>query len=271
MGCALIAAAVMKGRQLHTALGPIADGLIHNRVLVAGLSEVELLLGLWMVVGGVSRLRHAIAIIWFCLLAIVATIESIHAIPSCGCFGSVRILPALTATFDVSAVVALWLTRSVGTRQTCSSGRIRLSIGILLAVSASAALWIAFYFGRPAAVPGDHLVILDPGSWLNQEFPLFDEINGSAPLQSGQWRMIFYHYDCPDCVDAIDLYRAKPANGGVRTAFVAVPPLPPPGADPVPDAPGYLHLQLSPDHEWFVTTPLVIVLKDGIVRRIGDK
>jgi len=274
----LAIAAVLKLERLHFGLSQAAASVIHNRVALGALVNAELLLAIWLVVGGLPRLRLALTMLFFSAMAATAGYEAARGVPNCGCFGDASAPPAVTAAFDVAAVLALQTTRKYR-EPVRSIGGPRLIGGFVLAALLSAGIWTASSvrpntavasLGR-MSVPGG-LVVLEPDTWRDRPFPLFDEIGGSGELKRGSWRVVFYHFDCANCVAAIPAYEALAvADVGIQTAFVAVPPLPPPGADPVPDAPGYLHLQLSPDHEWFVTTPLVIVLKDGIVRRIGDK
>jgi hypothetical protein len=238
LGCVILAAAALKIRQLSTGYELSADGLARSRLSLAALSELELLLGSWLISGGFPMLRFAAATICFCFFAIIATYEAVNGAPNCGCFGAVRVPPALSAAFDLLALAAIGLTRQ--SRDTQSRLPSKMWIGVPIFLLASTALWAAYFlnsFPRDAMLRGD-LIVLDPASWPNQRFTLFDEISGSAPLQRGRWRLLFYHYDCPDCLNAIRLYRdlAVAGDSETGTAFIAVPPLSSAGDDPASGA-----------------------------------
>jgi hypothetical protein len=86
---------------------------------------------------------------------------------------------------------------------------------------------------------------------------------------------MFYHASCDECRRMIPVYEAlaqREAMSGKtpQVAFVRVPSDPP---NPVP--PGLFnsrlarHGTLDSSHEWFATTPIVVALRDGIVRRVA--
>jgi hypothetical protein len=272
-GIVLLVAAALKSHQLFTGPVPPTAGLIHSRPILSVLIQSELLLALWLLIGGFNRARFICATTCFTLFAIVALYEAFHAMPSCGCFGNVKVPPAITAGFDIAAVIALWLTRKQP--RNGSPSRWRITIGATAALALSAALWIGFALKQtPAASTATgssaDLVILDPSAWVNKPFPLFDQIDGSAPLKSGRWLLLFYHYDCDDCRQAIPAYRALAPGDAFRIAFIAMPPLAPAGQDPVADSTDHAHLSLRPDHDWFATTPVVAALQDGRVLAAAD-
>jgi hypothetical protein len=114
----------------------------------------------------------------------------------------------------------------------------------------------------------DNLIILDPSSWLNQTFPLLDEIIDGGSLQKGRWLVVFYHFDCDTCRQAIPAYLShldELTVNGARMAFVQMPPDPPADQDLVAPSRDYLHLKLRPDRDWFATTPVVVAVEDGKV------
>ena len=148
---------------------------------------------------------------------------------------------------------------------------------------ASAALWgtLAISSEKISTPPGSDIsetksVILEPKNWLNKPFAFFDDVEGSAPLRKGRWLVVFYHYDCDSCIKAIPKYMIV-ANSGksfrlahTQIAFIAMPPAPVAGQDPVPVSANYLHLNLSPVRDWFATTPVVAAVQDGIVLWAGE-
>ncbi len=97
----------------------------------------------------------------------------------------------------------------------------------------------------------------------------------SQRLAHGQWIVMFYHASCEECRRTIPVYEAlaqREAMSGQtpHVAFVRVPSNP---QNPVP--PGLFnsrlarHGTLDSSHEWFATTPIVVALRDGIVRRVA--
>jgi hypothetical protein len=160
----------------------IVPGLISHRVIMFALIEAELLLALWLLVGGVSRTRFFIASVCFIVFAIVAGYEAINALPSCGCFGNVKVSPRITAAFDVFAIIALWFTRpqkSDATRPRLSHHR--LVGAYLIFVAASAFLWTLYLRRASPATTGHYsdqsgsLVVLEPSTWQSKIFPLIGE------------------------------------------------------------------------------------------------
>jgi len=276
LGLVLLVAAGLKAHQLFSRSVMPLFGLIHAELLLVGVIQAELLLSIWLLVGGFIRLRFTITLICFSLFATLASFESLHALPSCGCFGNLKVPPAIMAFVDVCAVVALWSfrPRRIGIVVDFHS-HYALFAGALFAAGASAALWTSYLLAKPfmdiSSLPtggGSSLVILQPRLWLNKPFALFDEIDGSDPLRRGRWLVMFYHYDCESCLKAIRHYRLSAFDAtedGPRLAFIAVPPAAPLGEDPVPTASTYLHLSLRPDHDWLATTPIVVALENGRV------
>lgn len=281
-GLVLLTAATLKAHQLFAGRGVVLDSILPYQQFIPFLIQAELLLGLWLLLGAHTRIRSICATACFSLFAIVATYEALHALPSCGCFGNVKVPPAITAGFDLFAVVGLWLTRPRKGALPPSHrlSRVRLAGGVALAVAASGVLWTLYFLKIPPAMAGEGgaasggLVILEPADWLNKSFPLFDSIDGSDALRHGRWLVVIYHHDCHTCRQAIPNYQslAMEANAGTdrarpRVAFIAMPPLAAPGEDPVTPSSAYLHLSLRPDHEWFATTPVVAALEEGRVLR----
>src|SRR5579872_5657235 len=140
----LFAAVGLKAHQLFYS-GPSIPDIFHNNTILAGIIQMEILLGLWLVIGGQTYIRFVAAIICFSLFAAVAVYEALHTLPSCGCFGNVKVPPAITAGFDISAVTVLWLTRPRDNfaENPALSGR-RCVIGIIMAITTAVVLWTVF-------------------------------------------------------------------------------------------------------------------------------
>lgn len=269
----LLASASLKTGQFFMGSRAAIPGPLHSPLLLALLIQSELLLALWLLIGGFARLRFIVAVGCFSIFALVSGYEAMHAMPSCGCFGNVKVPPAITAAFDVSAVVALCWTRSrdAGSRADHPT-RPRLIAGITAAIVLSGGLWTTYFLKaaqarRTTGAAALELRVLEPETWIGKLFPLFDEIDNSTPLKTGKWLVVLYHFDCDDCLKAIPEYQAlATSQSPVRVAFVAMPPFAPAGREPVADSSDYLHLRLRPDYDWFATTPVALTLQDGLVR-----
>lgn len=80
--------------------------------------------------------------------------------------------------------------------------------------------------------------------------------------------MLFYHFDCPDCKEAIPIYEEtyrsmEGNNEAIRFAFVEMPPYGDDTQQLVSEDTLCLKGRLL--KKWFVTSPLVVVLFDGEV------
>ncbi len=128
------------------------------------------------------------------------------------------------------------------------------------------------------------MVVLKPEKWIGRPFPLLPFIEdcpdqlklGQQPLRKrlaeGDWIVVLYHYDCPKCKQAIVKYEAlaRHSAGVPQFSHIALIEIPPYGdvdALPIFFDCGCSFGRLSAGKEWFVETPLEIVVKDMQVVR----
>ena len=110
------------------------------------------------------------------------------------------------------------------------------------------------------------IVVLEPEKWIGKRFPLLDFIDTGDKLREGKWLVLLYHYGCPKCKEAIrDLPRISHILGVQQVALVEAPPY---GDDDeefnISDlAP--IHRHLANTREWFVASPLGLLLDKGVV------
>jgi hypothetical protein len=274
----LLTAAGLKGHALYRNASPILAGLVHTKILFASIIQAEIFLSIWLLTGGLPRSRFLCAIGSFCIFAAAAIYEAVHSLPTCGCFGEIKVPPMATAGFDILVVIALWFSRPpLRAGAIVPTTRNRLIAGITAAGICTTGLWAVVFFkavsahaeNAVSAQAEGNLVVLDPASWLNKPFPLFDDIDGSNQLHSGRWLLVMYHYDCDSCLQAIPNYSILASQSlgsrAPRIAFLAMPPVDSPGQDPVRSAPNYVRLILRANHNWFATTPVVVAIQDGQV------
>jgi hypothetical protein len=81
---------------------------------------------------------------------------------------------------------------------------------------------------KPAVVTST-CEVLEPETWVGQKLPLLEHIDIGEKLSKGNWLILLYHHDCPDCIKAIAKYeqmaRNLAGNGGFgRQALIELPP-----------------------------------------------
>jgi hypothetical protein len=119
------------------------------------------------------------------------------------------------------------------------------------------------------------LVVLEPEKWAGQKFSLVehilaDHIDVGSQLKSGQWIVLLVHHDCDHCAAAVPKYVAvvggQKENANPRLAVIEMPPFGE-ASDPAPWQlpPNILAGRLDQSRDWFATTPVAVLLKDGIV------
>jgi hypothetical protein len=109
------------------------------------------------------------------------------------------------------------------------------------------------------------LVILDPEDWIGQELPIRRYLQTPSEITDGEWTLLLYHHDCPDCQRAIPGYVRQAEQqvsqlGRSQILLVEVPPL-----GPASDYSPTEHTHLDEGVEWFVQAPLELTLIDGEV------
>jgi hypothetical protein len=280
LAAVLAVAAVAKTIQAHIGRLPDVMGVGHTR-LAAMIIEVEYVLAAWLIVGRLPRLRLFATISCFSIFASVAFYEAERSFSNCGCFGEIRIAPRITGAFDLVAVITLavvsFLSRSSNTKL---PSRTVMTITMSLLTAFTAANWLVYARSRnpdgPARSPSNAgiagAIELDPINWSGRPFQYFDEVSRSDGLKTGNWILVFYHFDCESCINLIPAIRAlansqSTEGSNLRLALIAVPPLAPtPEDDPIAKScPQVPRLSLQADHDWDATTPIVATLRNGVV------
>jgi len=286
LGVLLIIAAVLKGWQLLAE--PIVDDSIWtSRPFLILQVELELALGIWLFSGLFKKAAWLAALSCFGVFSLVTLYKGITGAESCGCFGKVHVNPWITLfAIDLPAVIALALFRpglSFRLRLSFlrkwesvkpliadlltpapSLGRFTITTCLILITLGVTAPILAF--NEPAKVTSSYEV-LEPETWVGKELPILEHIDIAKELQKGTWLILLYHYDCPGCGQAIPMYEqmARDLAGSedfLRIALIAVPPY---GQGPVSEDSSCTLGRLAETKEWFVTTPAVVLLKNGQV------
>ena len=279
LGILLLTGAAMKGWQLLTE--PMANNDIWSyRPFLIFVIEFEIALGVWLLSGLFKKTAWLAILACFSLFSFITLYKGLSGAASCGCFGSVHVNPWITLfAVDIPAVIAL-----VIFRPTLSFLRKQESIAVfvrnVLAPLPSIPRFTAIFsvgivilavtgcvlaFNEPAKVTSGYEV-LEPETWIGKELPIIEYIDVGKQIKKGIWLVLFYHYDCPDCVTAIKTYQdiTKLAGNGVfpKIVFIEVPPYGQLVSQTSPCTLG----QLPETKDWFVTTPAVVLLTNGMVK-----
>lgn len=275
LGVVLLTAAALKGHQLATSL-VAAAGILTSRWFLIALVEFEFALGIWLLSGLYQQLSRRSSIACMAVFGAVSIARALAGSTSCGCLGAVEISPWWTAGFDFAAALSLFTTTPaviVGVSRRLPKHALPGS----LAVAALAALLMCSY--RPATmaasgeIVGDSTVVfLDPESWAGRPFPLFRYIDIASPLSKGDWNLLFYHHDCPECQRVLQRRIAQLSNATSRKplACIEVPPLLPSAPPPIAGTLA-VHGKLRPSRQWFLATPVEVALHDGVVVRVETR
>lgn len=264
VGGILIAAAILKCYGAWRGEVP-ENALLRPIWAQVVLIGVELILGTWLISGIGPRFSHIAAIVAFSCFLATAFYEVVQQARSCGCFGPVRLDPRFTVGLDAVVLILLlscWRACRIDSGIPRALQKFILMAGCVAAVAAPVLMLRA---GEPLDRP--RVIFLEPVRWTGTPFPLLRYINEGNDLRRGNWLVMLYRHDCPTCEAAmpayLDLAKRVSARGKApaRIAFVEIPPV---GENEV-HAPDAFWLTLADNNEWAGATPIVVLLRDGIV------
>jgi len=118
-------------------------------------------------------------------------------------------------------------------------------------------------FNEPAKIT-DGYEVLEPETWVGKELPIIEYIDIGSQLKKGNWLVLFYHYDCPDCVAAINGYVQKAMyldknKNYLKIAFIEVAPF---DSSFLHNNSRYTIGKLSSLKRWIISTPTVVLIED---------
>lgn len=272
----LLAAAGLKGYALAT--GPVAEeGLLTSRWFLIAVVEGELLLGLWLVSGLWAKAGWGVALACFGGFAVVSLYKASIGEGSCGCFGQAQVSPWFMLGLDIAAITALVLFRpGIQSASPDSARRWRFASATVLALLIGVPGGLAMGSYRPATVDDvadsvvdGGLVVLEPETWVGQQFPLLPHIDIGEQLSKGEWLVVLYRHDCPHCIQMLPLYQRqahewRENQANKRVALIEMPPYAPSEQTlQIADSP-IVRGQLNKRHDWFAQTPVEVELTNGI-------
>lgn len=239
--------------------------------------QIELAVGLWLLSGWRLTVARSATISLFVVFAIFSLYRALAGHESCGCFGQFTVNPWWTFILDVTVVICLTIVPQNVLQAIPRSSPMRAAafVGgyvVMVAITLSPFFWPQ----RSAAdAPGvsvkSGLMILDPGKWIGKQFPIGEFLSPRVNLEYGEWTVLIYHHDCPQCQAALPSYYAlaelSAANGGNRRILLIETP---PYANKMRDAvTAAVHVRLADEQEWFVQTPIEIQIQDGQVSAVS--
>jgi hypothetical protein len=241
--------------------------------LTAVVVQFELLLAIVLLFGCWTRRALFASAILFAVFGAFSIFRGLAGFESCGCFGSFKVNPSITAVLDacmlVAAVWGAW--KLASPRERIQPWRLYGAGGCY--VLAAVAGFVGFMMQSPSTLTqGDEaiaddggLIVLEPDEWIGKPFPLTRHLSPPISLDKGHWVLLLYHYDCPHCQEAVPKYELL-ANQFVngrdqRIALIETPPY----ESAPPHVDGIVRARLAGAHEWFVQTPVEIQLENGVV------
>ena len=207
---------------------------------------------------------------------------------SCGCFGAVKVSPWITLVMDVTFLLGLLvlgrreprlaLTRDLPTSKVLTAGIWSLfSVVVAFGPSAPTANVdggsdggsAVTGSGGAAALPADGYYMPQYQDWIGRPFHELDVASWASNLPDdlvfGTQYIIFYRKDCEHCHELMALY----FSGSLEhpTTAIAVPErdgFPTENLQPF-DCPECRLAELPAGIDWFLQTPVLVLLADGVV------
>jgi hypothetical protein len=266
VGALLLVAAGLKGYQAVTE--PMAGSDIWtNRNFLILTVELELAMGIWLVSGLFKKLAWLAGVFAFVGFSGVTLYKGLTGAESCGCFGPVHVNPWITLfAIDIPVVIVLAIFRPRGGKWLYDFSMAHFATTACAVLLVTGVTTPVLALNEPAKVTSAYEV-LEPETWLGQELPIMEYIDIREKLKKGNWLILLYHYDCPDCQKAIVQYEqmASDIKGNEDFLQIALIEIPPYGHGPSSENTPCTIGKLAAVKEWFATTPSVVLLTHGKV------
>ncbi|MFZ0034698.1 MAG: MauE/DoxX family redox-associated membrane protein [Sedimentisphaerales bacterium] len=280
-GLVLIVAAVLKIHQLLTE-PIISKGFWESWEFFLIQIPLELGLGIWLVSGLFRKLAWLVAVLAFGLFIAVSLQKGLVGAESCGCFGRVKVNPWITlSVIDIPLFLGLVIFRPKGLKLLPPPWPPKgyffgvaiptvIVIGVIMPV---------LIFNKPLDKT-DRYEVVRPKEWIGkgpigekqvrEEWSMLKYIDIADSLRSNIAIVVFYSTECDACHKAVPLYdrmcRDMAGNeDSIRFAFVEIPPYASEKDSIVPVDTPCLRGRLDSSKKWYIQTPLVVVLQDGLV------
>ncbi len=283
-GLVLIVASVLKIHQLLTE-PIISKGFWESWEFFLIQIPLELGLGIWLVCGLFRKAAWMVAVLAFGLFIAVTLQKGFVGAESCGCFGRVKVNPWITLSMiDIPLFLGLVIFRPKGMKllpPPWPSAKHFFGVAVPTFIIFSIIVPVLI-FNKPADKT-DKYEVVKPEEWIGQisagenrgEWSMFKYIDIADSLQSAIVIVVFYSIGCDTCHDTIPLYdqmsRDMVGNeDSVRFAFIEIPPYASEKDDIVPIDTPCLRGRLDSSKDWYIQTPLVVLLQEGLVVKYWD-
>ena len=278
-GTVLIIASVLKVHQLLTE-PIISAGFWESWLFTVIQIPLEMGLGIWLVSGLFKKAGWLLATIAFTGFIGITIAKWWTGAASCGCFGVVLVKPWITLTvIDIPLFILIAVFRPKGEKllpPPWPSAKHFFGVAIPTFIILVATVSV-LVFNKPPDSTGKYEVVKpetwpignspDPNNPTNK-WPLLAHIDIADKISAGFVVAFLYHYDCPECRQAIpdfeqinQVLSGNPDISGV--AFIEIPPYGSADENPVKPDTACLSGKLDTGKKWFVKTPLIVLLKNG--------
>ena len=257
----LIIAAVLKTNS-EGMLG-IGVGFLSHQKVVFAIVSVEFAVAVLLLVNYLPRYLWTLTTALFLAFFLFAFGRALFGKDNCLCFGDLKVHPWYTSTLDLTILCLLFRCRKIrSVSQDFSVKRTILAatlwLGAILPVTYMFASVEKTDLGDLGTVytsaDGHKTIQLKPENWTKGECPLLNwaEIDKVRDqLTSGEWTVVIYRSDCPDCRNALEDLKSV---GQKNVICIEVPPY---GKnDTVPE--GFIRVRLPEKVTWVIKTPLII-------------
>jgi hypothetical protein len=122
-------------------------------------------------------------------------------------------------------------------------------------------------------VSGDSsLVILRPAEWIGKRLPLVRMADLPAEVGQGEWLVVLHSRTCDHCRELVPamIERIDPSPNTTASPRLALVDLAP-GTPLYQDQPHVISRALPDTHQWFVSPPVALRVRDGVVDEVLEE
>jgi thiol-disulfide isomerase/thioredoxin len=270
-GLVLIVAAVLKIHQLLTE-PIISEGFWESWEFFLIQIPLELGLGIWLVCGLFRKAAWILAVLAFGLFIAVTLQKAFAGAESCGCFGTVKVNPWITLSIiDIPLFLGLLIFRPRGLKLLPPPWPKAVHFfGVAIPTFIIFSIIMPYLILNPPLEKTDTYEVVKPEEWMQQagDWSMLEHVDIADSLLSNMVIVVFYSIECDTCQETVPLYdqMARDMAGNedaIQFAFIEIPPYA--SDDLVPADTPCLRGRLDASKKWYMQTPLVVVLQEGIV------
>ncbi len=280
-GLVLIVASALKVHQLLTE-PIISKGFWESWEFFVIQIPLELGLGIWLVCGLFRKAAWLVTVLTFGLFIAVTLQKGLIGAESCGCFGRVTVNPWITLlVIDIPLFLSLVIFRPKGLKllpPPWPSAKHFFGVAIPTFFVIGTIIPVLIFNKPPDKT--DKYEVVRPKEWIGkgptgekqvrEEWSMLKHIDIADSLRSNIAIAVFYSDGCDICHYAIPLYdrmsRDMASNrDSIRFAFIEIPPYASEQSSFVPADTPCLRGKLDSSKEWYIQSPLVVVVQNGLV------